>query len=759
MLYLLPLIIFLATAFSAIAQELSVTLAKPSPAQQAILEGVGNIQTSNNIAPGAVCFFGENAFPILLAQTEQAARGKAAVMIPMAAATQYGKGRTVIFGHSALVGGDFFNASDDNKTLCYNLITWLAGKTANGKSKPPGSIRVAVVGEQKTCDFLKTKEVKADFFRSFSDDAVSAQYDVLIINAERIRNDDVVKIDNFVKNGGGLMAAATGWGWQQLNPAGNLRTTFAGNKLVAPMGLVWTDQFAPRQGSGYAPALNVSKFLHPKAALDAIIGSVESSAGDKAQIIAALELTLGCLPEEQAAAFSALHELVNRQAIPTKQKPIVAAEQPLDRLAILMQTQKYMRVQTAQNGLSDGLVIPKLAAASEFPGDVPKDAPRVSRTMKINSEAQGWQSTGLYAAPGDVITVTIPKEIAAQQKKFSVRIGALTDRLWHLPRWERCPEISLAVTLTKPETKIVNPFGGHVYVISPQVQSAAAVSVQIAGAVESPYYVLGTTTDEQWKQSRQAPGPWAELASDRLIITVPAHLIRELDNPKAVMEFWNDVLDGHASLAAWTHRKRPERIVADRQISAGWMHSGYPIGTPTQTERGLVDLAYLKEKGDRWGFFHELGHNHQSGDWTFSGSGEVTVNLFTLYTFMHQYNTPPGEARRNLSPESRKAAKAKHIAAGAPFEQWKSQPFLALMMYVELIDEFGWDAFKKVFAEYRDLPANERPRNDDEKRDQWMRRFSKTVGKNLGPFFYQWGVPVSQGAKDAVSNLPVWLPE
>jgi hypothetical protein len=188
-------------------------------------------------------------------------------------------------------------------------------------------------------------------------------------------------------------------------------------------------------------------------------------------------------------------------------------------------------------------------------------------------------------------------------------------------------------------------------------------------------------------------------------------------------------------LAAWEYRNQPERIVADRQLSAGWMHAGYPIVIPTQTERGLVDLEYLRTRGDRWGFFHEIGHNHQAADWTFSGTGEVTVNLFSLYSYEHQIGKPIGETRREMRPEVRAAAKARHIEAGAPFEQWQRDPFLALGMYVELIDEFGWDAFKKVFAEYRDLPANERPRNDNEKRDQWMWRFSKTVGKNLGPFF------------------------
>jgi len=738
------LIFFLLAAF-----VLTIVTSAQDADRRTIFADVNNVQVANNFRPGAVCFFGENAFPILLGYTE----GRQTPRIPMAAASHYGKGRVAIFGHSGLVGGDFFNT---NEALTINLVSWLAGET-----KPLDQIHVAVIGEQATADFLKEQKFAADFFREFTDAAVSEQYDVLIINAEIIRENQIEKIDAFVKNGGGLMAAATGWGWQQLNPSGDLKTTFAGNKLTAPMGLVWTSQFVPRPRSGYAPALNASKFLHPKVALDAVLEE-QAEAADWTQIVATLELALGSIPEKQAAAFDGLQTLITRQVIPTKQNPVVAADQPLDRLAMLLQTQRYMNVQS-RGGLlvrhaSEGLVIPKFEAAAEFPGSVPEDAERVKRTITIDASIPDWHSTGLYAAPGEVVTITIP-DAAARSGRLSVRISALSDRLWHLPRWERYPEISMTVQLTQSVTKIVNPFGGNVYVVVPHNAPAETLSVQIDGAVEAPYYVFGQTTDEEWKQSRQSPAPWAELASDRVILTVPSHLVRELDNPKEVMEFWNGVLDACAELAAWEGRTRPERITADRQISAGWMHAGYPVMTPTQTERGLTDLAYLKERGDKWGFFHEFGHNHQSGDWTFSGSGEVTVNLFTLYIFEKMYGIPISETRREMRPEVRKAAKEQHIAAGAPFAQWQRDPFLALTMYVELIEEFGWESFIAVFGEYRRLPANQRPRNDDEKRDQWMVRFSNQVGKNLGPFFDQWGVPASQGAKDSIAELPVWLPE
>ena len=740
-----------------------MTLAQPSPDQQAILAGVGNVQVSGSISPGAVCFFGENAFPVLLGQTGQASGRNRAPMIPLAAASHYEKGRVAIFGHSAMTGADFFDDNSGNNTaLCVNLITWLARKSSNGETRPLAEIRVAVVDDQATADFLKAQGLKADFIRGLTDEAVSDLYDVLIYGAERVRANQIAPIDRFVKNGGGLLTAATGWGWQQLNPSGDLKTTFAGNQLVAPMGLAWSDQFASQVRNGYAPAVNVSAYMHPKKALDAILDEEAGqslTAGDWTQLVTTLELALGSIPESQTAAFADLQKLITRQVVPTKQTPIVAANQPLDRLALLLQVQRYMQSQ-ARSGLPDGLVIPKFEAAVEFPGDVPEDAVRVSRNVEINTAIPDWHSTGLYAAPGDVITITVPEAAAARNVKFSVRIGALTDRLWHLPNWERCPEISLTAQLGQTVTQVVNPFGGHVYIVVPRNTPAESISVHIDGAVEAPYYVFGETTDEQWRKSRLAPGPWAELASDRVIITVPSHLVRELDDPNKLMQFWNAVLDADAELAGWPQKRvRPERITADRQISAGWMHSGYPVMTPTQTERGLTDLAYLMERGDRWGFFHEFGHNHQSGDWTFNGTTEVTVNLFTLYNYENQCDTPIAQARRDMLPEVRKAAKERYIAAGASFDQWRSDPFLALGMYVELIDEFGWDALKAVIAEYRELPTNERPRNDDDKRDQWMRRFSKHVGKNLGPFFDQWGVPVSQAAKDEVADLPVWLPQ
>ncbi len=122
----------------------------------------------------------------------------------------------------------------------------------------------------------------------------------------------------------------------------------------------------------------------------------------------------------------------------------------------------------------------------------------------------------------------------------------------------------------------------------------------------------------------------------------------------------------------------------------------------------MVDLAAMSgRKGSPWGLFHDMGHNHQSRDWTFDGTVEVTCNLFTLYVLEKVCGIPPGKARKGFPLPAAKIEA--YRATGPDFAVWKRSPFLALTMYAQLREAFGWDAFRRVFREYRDLPPGERP--------------------------------------------------
>ncbi len=349
----------------------------------------------------------------------------------------------------------------------------------------------------------------------------------------------------------------------------------------------------------------------------------------------------------------------------------------------------------------------------------------------------------------------------AADRGLLVRTGAHNDGLWSLDSWRRAPDVCRRDPLTQPVTRTANAFGGPIYIEVRPDCALGTVDVEIAGAVEAPHFVLGKVDPVQWRtEVRNRPAPWAELETRKVILTVPSTVVRHLEDPVELMELWDHVLDSCAELVGRPlDRPRPERYVTDTQISAGYMHSAYPIMTHLDVAPIFVDRRRIMANGHLgvWGFFHEMGHNHQSGDWTFGGAGEVTVNLFTLYVFDKVLGDMDG-AHPAFTPEARAKKLREYLAGGASFEKWTSDPFLALIMYLQLQQAFGWDAYKRVFAEYRDLPDHERPRTDDEKRDQWLVRFSRTVGRNLGPFFQAWGVPTSEGARASIADLPPWMP-
>ena len=246
-------------------------------------------------------------------------------------------------------------------------------------------------------------------------------------------------------------------------------------------------------------------------------------------------------------------------------------------------------------------------------------------------------------------------------------------------------------------------FGGLIYVVVPRRGGRGLTHVDIRGAVDAPYFVLGRTSNEEWQQTlRNHPAPWAEFETSKLIITVPSKHIRTLDDPKALMTWWNRMMDGCADLAAIPHKRaRPERYVADVQISAGYMHSGYPIMTHLDAAPRFVDLERLSTKGD-WGMFHEMGHNHQRPDWTFRGTTEVTCNLFSLY--LMETLASKGIGHKAMTPASIAKSRVLYEKGGKAFGLWKTKPFTALIMYQQLRTAFGWEAYKDVFAEYRGNP-------------------------------------------------------
>jgi hypothetical protein len=370
-------------------------------------------------------------------------------------------------------------------------------------------------------------------------------------------------------------------------------------------------------------------------------------------------------------------------------------------------------------------------AAKVYPGIPDKSLPRITNDVRVNLAIPRWHGTGLFAAAGEALTVTLPD--GCEKLGLCVRIGTTTCALTRHRSWNRAPVVSIEIPLNKKVTKFSSPFGGLVYIVVPERRKGEVV-VNVGPACPAARFVEGVDTPDSWaKQLRERRAPMAELENENIVLTVPYKDVKNLPDPRPLLKTWSEIIACDARLTGIPlKRSFPERICADVQLCAGYMHAGYPIMIPLHSAKHLVNNKTIRDGSvdDVWGFFHEMGHNHQNDDWTFNGSVEVTVNFFSLYCL----EKICGRSIRNnhkIGGQRFKRYVDEWYKTGKSFERWKSEPFLALDFFARLIEKYGWESFEKLFAEYRKLSPSERPKTDLEKRRQWCRRYSKIVGEDL----------------------------
>ncbi len=710
--------------------------------RQALLNGVQHLTVPGGL-PGDIVVSGQQAFVICTGRM-------AGAHLPLFAGTHSGRGRIVVGGHEGFFGaGGMKNA--DNVQFARNINRWLA-------STKQGTLRVTLVDQSPELRVALSGS-GANVVGVRGGQLVSAlqDTDVLWLNQASLDTlpNAIDAVSRWVAAGGGVVITGPAWGWKYTHPGKSLFREHSGNRIVLGAGLGFgSGELAGGKREGFDTTLDV---LADTSATEALADLKAQDTGGKtltkaqsSQVTTVLGQAVDLL--ETGPLADEIERMCHDRGslVPTMKNPVTAAS-PFARLNAVLEVRKLARLAPES--------VKAHPAAAEFPGLVPAEATRVNRLVVIDTRIPEWHSTGLYAAPGEVITIRIPS--AAEGRGLAVRIGSHTDTLWNLDKWQRYPEISTHRPLRDEVNKVASPFGGAIFIEVPARFGMDNIEVTIAGAVSAPHFVRGVTTNAQWAATeKNAPGPWAELEGKRVILSVPSSAVRNLEDPEALMAYWDEVMDNVFSLYAAPARSRPERYCVDRQISAGYMHSGYPIMTWEDVANTFCDLKALRgNSGIKcWGFYHEMGHNFQRPAWTWAAFGEVTNNLFSLYGTEVMNGVMVG-AHPAMTADSIAQRVTKVSSAPGAQPYYSQDPWNPLTMFWLMRQDFGWKPFTALFAEFEKLPASGQPKSEQEKHDQFLQRFSRLTGHNLAPYLKAWGVELSPDAVQQVSGLPSWMPK
>jgi len=404
-------------------------------------------------------------------------------------------------------------------------------------------------------------------------------------------------------------------------------------------------------------------------------------------------------------------------------------------------------------------------SAIHFPGIISDTVPRISMKLEVNGNLKGNHykfgysganktimiSTGLYANAGTSITISIPENVV--NKTFLI-IGCHRDNLTNnKDKLNRFPIVSRQYPLTSSKMSVISAFGGLVYFGVSPGSKLGKFEITIENCCKAPVYFLDKTTDDQWNVLKDINVPWGEIVGHNIICTFPQKWLKDLKNPREVAQYWDKVVRYQDYMVGITREFiRPERIVLDTQISAGSMHSGYPImGHTVPKHINMLKYEYLTTVGN-WGPYHELGHNHQFTPWELPNHMEVSCNIFA-----HLVSVKLANSDSNRTVEKQKETSDNFLKMKKNNTGWNEAPdHIKLHFYLQLQQGFGWDKMREFFTWYTNAKESEFRSNTNEKINLFCLRYSLTVGYNLTQYFQAWKFNITQSTIDAIKHLPTW---
>lgn len=369
-----------------------------------------------------------------------------------------------------------------------------------------------------------------------------------------------------------------------------------------------------------------------------------------------------------------------------------------------------------------------------------------------------FEPTGFYASPNETLTVDVQGLQAV--KAYIGTYGY--DRTWESP-----PD---KFTLQPGANSILSIRGGVLYFSNENTSGSVDLTVT-NGGTPIPLFVLGQTTQTDWDNMlQQYPNAYAvELKGNRSLITVSSGKARQYlsgKNPAPLMQKHDEIIAMEDSVSGvgleytGVAKADPHYIHFVENIHPEpneYMYAtDYYTSYIPDVVNKILDVNTLLNDG--WGPWHEQGHQRQQNPWTWDALSEVTVNVSSL------------SVQRKLGIPSRLEMDKVYNDVFSYLNQPANQKnfdslnddFTKLALFWQLDLAFGEHFYPQLHQQYRILPDELQPKNDDEKKQLFIMISSKVANRNLVPFFEQWGIQSSQETRDAVAALPsltkqIWL--
>ncbi|WP_142328898.1 putative mucin/carbohydrate-binding domain-containing protein [Bacillus wiedmannii] len=356
-----------------------------------------------------------------------------------------------------------------------------------------------------------------------------------------------------------------------------------------------------------------------------------------------------------------------------------------------------------------------------------------------------YEPTGLYAKPNEQITINVEGN-----QDIQVYIGTYS----YDASWREDSKIK-SFTLKPGINTIQSPNGGMIYFYNKQ-QGGTIRTTITTGGTTTPFFELGKHTKQDLiNMLDQYPNAHAvELKGERVLITasparVKKYLLGSNTDPVQLLKKMDEatrIQDKVAGLSEEQVDKHYVHYVEENHSPDYYMYAtSYRTAYVGDAIQYVLDINKFVKDG--WGPWHEAGHLRQQSPWKFYNMTEVQNNIYSL-SVEKAFNQPSNLEKSGIYPKA-----FQYLEQVNKNYDEISDVFVKLVMLWQLQLAYGEDFYPKLHQLYRDMPSNELPQTDENKKQLFMISASKVAKQNLIPFFEKWGLRPNNDTIQKVAAL------
>ncbi|MDE6667075.1 MAG: M60 family metallopeptidase [Clostridia bacterium] len=353
------------------------------------------------------------------------------------------------------------------------------------------------------------------------------------------------------------------------------------------------------------------------------------------------------------------------------------------------------------------------ASVGLYGGNVSDDEPGIVKQVTLRPRGySSYSVTGVYAPAGEVIKIQLSEADMAATGGITVHIGQAlyngqANNIWEQRGFNRMPVILNTMSVTKATatydeatdtwTGYVGSFlGGPLYIRN----TGANVKVTISGGVAYRHFILGHTTEAEFKELSKSTAPYFDLEvwEYGVLHSGPVSYAKAFsynDLYKAAV-LWEKV----SIVSNENHSKQGIVFLYDPFVAAG-AAVAFPgrssVNCPLSWMSQSLNYSGMVTSGT-WGNFHEYHHNFQNYGVSSGANGEVTNNglnlvSYSLFTNISSLRQIPNYGGAGLSGWNQ------YTSATWALNRVNSKQITStngLAIYATLLHNFGQDQYIKA---------------------------------------------------------------